>query len=157
MGAGIGMSPSDSAVSGAAAEGAGRAGGGTRSPAGIGSGIDARTRRASVREYIRWLKPHRGEVAFGFVLALGKAALELVEPQFMRFMIDNVLLNQTLDTASRMRWLNVAGGLFLVVVLFSILITGFRDYRQKLLNTRLMLAPMPRSFSSMPSYPRSMW
>ena len=41
------------------------------------------------------------------LLALGKAALEMVEPQFMRFIIDNVLLNQTLDTASRMRWLNI--------------------------------------------------
>jgi ATP-binding cassette subfamily B protein/subfamily B ATP-binding cassette protein MsbA len=99
-----------------------------------------KSRRASLREYIRWLKPHRGAIAFVFILALGKAALELVEPQFMKFMIDSVLLNQTLDTASRMRWLNMAGGLFLVVVLLSNLITLARDYRQKLVNTRLMLA-----------------
>ncbi len=86
---------------------------GTETPAGAG-GVDAapagdapakkpKSRRASLREYITWLKPHRGEVAFVFVLALGKAALELAEPQFMRFMIDNVLLNEALDTAARMR------------------------------------------------------
>jgi ATP-binding cassette subfamily B protein/subfamily B ATP-binding cassette protein MsbA len=100
----------------------------------------SKTRRASLREYITWLKPHRGEVAFVFVLALGKAALELVEPQFMAFMIDNVLLNETLDTVARMRLLNMAGGLFLVVVLFSSLVTLLRDYRQRLLNTQLMLS-----------------
>ncbi|HVQ41558.1 MAG TPA: ABC transporter ATP-binding protein, partial [Vicinamibacterales bacterium] len=109
-------------------------------PATEGPAKKPKTRRASLREYITWLKPHRAEVAFVFVLALGKAALELVEPQFMRFMIDNVLLNETLDTVARMRWLNMAGGLFLLVVLFSSLITLLRDYRQRLLNTRLMLS-----------------
>ena len=39
-----------------------------------------------------------------------------------------------------MRWLNMAGGLFLVVVLLSNLITLPRDYRQNLLNTRVMLS-----------------
>jgi len=109
-------------------------------PAAEGHAKKPKSRRASLREYIRWLKPHRGAIAFVFILALGKAALELVEPQFMKFMIDSVLLNQTLDTASRMRWLNMAGGLFLVVVLLSNLVTLARDYRQKLVNTRLMLA-----------------
>ena len=115
-------------------------GGAGAAPAGAAPAPKPKSRRASLREYITWLKPHRGEVAFVFVLALGKAALELVEPQFMRFMIDKVLLNQTLDTVARMRWLNMAGGLFLVVVLFSNLVTLLRDYRQKLLNTRLMLS-----------------
>src|SRR5262245_23441104 len=99
-----------------------------------------KSRRASLKEYITWLKPYRAEVGFVFVLALGKAALELVEPQFMRIMIDDVLLNQALDTATRMRWLNLAGGLFLLVVLLSSLITLLRDYRQRLLNTRVMLS-----------------
>ena len=115
-------------------------GGAGAAPAVAAPAPKPKSRRASLREYITWLKPHRGEVAFVFVLALGKAALELVEPQFMRFMIDKVLLNQTLDTVARMRWLNMAGGLFLVVVLFSNLVTLLRDYRQKLLNTRLMLS-----------------
>ena len=118
----------------AAAPGAG-APGSTDAPA-----AKPKSRRASLKEYIAWLKPHRGEVAFVFALALGKAALELVEPQFMKFMIDEVLLNQTLDTAARMRLLNLAGGLFLLVVLFSSLITLLRDYRQRLLNTRVMLS-----------------
>jgi len=63
----------------------------------------------------------------------------MVEPLFMRFIIDRVLLNSTLDTAARMNWLNLAGITFLVVIILSSLVTMLRDYRQRVLNTRVML------------------
>ena len=50
-------------------------------------------RREYVRAYLRWLWPHRYAVGALFVLALLAAGLELVEPLFMRFIIDRVLLN----------------------------------------------------------------
>src|SRR6185503_15274743 len=55
-------------------------------------------RRAYVREYLRWLRPHRYAVGALFILALLAAGLELLEPLFMRFIIDKVLLNSGLDT-----------------------------------------------------------
>src|SRR5580765_7218094 len=57
-------------------------------------------RRAYVREYLRWLRPHRFAVAAVFVLALLTAGLQMIEPLFIRFIIDRVLLNTALDTTA---------------------------------------------------------
>ena len=97
-------------------------------------------RREHVREYLRWLRPHRYAVGALFVLALLAAGLELLEPLFMRFIIDKVLLNTGLDTSSRLGRLPVAGALFVGVVVLSNLMTVLKDYRQRLLNVRVMLS-----------------
>ncbi len=98
------------------------------------------TRRAHLRAYARWLWPHRTAVGVFFVLALVAAGLQMIEPLFMRFIIDRVLLNRALDTASRLPRLNVVGAAFLGLVLVSNLIGALKDYRQRLLNVRVMLS-----------------
>lgn len=95
--------------------------------------------RAYAREYLRWLKPHRSAVGALFVLALLAAGLEMVEPLFMRFIIDKVLLNSGLDNTARLSQLHVAGALFVGVVVLTRLIEVLKDYRQRLLNVRVML------------------
>jgi ATP-binding cassette, subfamily B, bacterial len=97
-------------------------------------------RREYLREYLRWLWPHRYAVGTVFALALMTAGLEMIEPLFMRFIIDRVLLNAALDSASRMARLNVAGAVFLGVILVSTVIGMLKDYRQRLLNVRVMLS-----------------
>jgi ATP-binding cassette subfamily B protein/subfamily B ATP-binding cassette protein MsbA len=97
-------------------------------------------RREYLREYLRWLKPHRNAVAFVFFLALLRAGLEMIEPLFMRYIIDRVLLNQALDAAARLPRLHLAGAVFLTVIVVSGLIQVLKDYRQKLLNIRVMLS-----------------
>ena len=97
-------------------------------------------RRQHVREYLRWLRPHRYAVGALFVLALLAAGLELLEPLFMRFIIDKVLLNTGLDPASRLSRLHLAGALFVGVIVLSNLMTVLRDYRQHLVNVRVMLS-----------------
>src|SRR5437773_1227236 len=97
-------------------------------------------RREHVREYLRWLRPHRYAVGALFVLALLAAGLELIEPLFMRFIIDKVLLNTGLDAASRLGRLHLAGALFVGVIVLSNLMTVLRDYRQHLVNVRVMLS-----------------
>jgi ATP-binding cassette subfamily B protein/subfamily B ATP-binding cassette protein MsbA len=89
---------------------------------------------------MRWLKPHRLSVATVFGLALVTAGLQMVEPLFMRFIIDGVLLNTALDAGSRLSRLNLAGAGFLTLVVLSNLTTVMKDYRQKLLNARVMLS-----------------
>src|SRR5437016_1166994 len=69
-------------------------------------------RREYLREYLRWLWPHRYAVAAVFVLALGVAGLEMIEPLFMRFIVDRVLLNTELDSAARLAHLHLAGAVF---------------------------------------------
>src|SRR5262249_55028899 len=97
-------------------------------------------RREYLREYLRWLWPHRYAVVLVFVLALGVAGLEIIEPLFMRFMVDQVLLNTELDSVSRFTRLHLAGAVFLAVIIGSRLIGTVKDYRQRLLNVRVMLS-----------------
>ncbi len=99
-----------------------------------------RKRREYLREYMRWLWPHRYAVVALFILALLAAGLEMVEPLFMRFIIDRVLLNNDLDSASRLHRLHLAGLLFVSVVVIAKLIGTLKDYRQRLLNVHVMLS-----------------
>ena len=96
-------------------------------------------RREMLREYLRWLRPHRNRVALVFALAVAGAGIQLIEPLFMRYIIDRVLLNPALDGAARVSRLNLIGATFLSVIIFSNLLNVFKDYRQRLLNVRVML------------------
>ena len=97
-------------------------------------------RREYLREYLHWLWPHRYAVGALFVIALLGAGLQMAEPLFMRFMVDGVLLNAKLDTASRLGRLQLTGSVFLGVIIVSNLLSALRDYRQRLVNTQVMLA-----------------
>jgi ATP-binding cassette subfamily B protein/subfamily B ATP-binding cassette protein MsbA len=97
-------------------------------------------RREYLRDYLRWLKPHRTAVVIVFLLALLRAGLEMIEPLFMRFIVDRVLLNEALDAVSRISRLNLAGATFLTVIILSNLTNALKDYRQRLLNVRVMLS-----------------
>src|SRR5919108_3158264 len=97
-------------------------------------------RRQYVREYLRWLRPHRYIFAGVFVLALMVAGLQMIEPLFMRYIVDKVLLNTSLDSTTRLTRLNVAGAAFVGVILLSKLINVLKDYRQRLLNVKVMLS-----------------
>src|SRR4051812_32747150 len=74
-------------------------------------------RRQYLREYLRWLRPHRRTVIIVSVLALTVAGVEMIEPLFMRYIIDKVLLNARLDLRSRIVRLNIAGATFLGFIL----------------------------------------
>jgi ATP-binding cassette subfamily B protein/subfamily B ATP-binding cassette protein MsbA len=97
-------------------------------------------RREYLRDYLRWLWPYRYATAVVFGFALLAAGLELIEPLFMRFIVDRVLLNTVLDTAARLIRLNLAGAAFLGVIILSNLVGALKDYRQRLLNTRVILS-----------------
>ncbi len=64
----------------------------------------------------------------------------MIEPLFMRFIVDRVLLNTGLDPASRLTRLHLAGAAFLAVVVLSKMVGVLKDYRQRLLNVRVMLS-----------------
>jgi len=96
-------------------------------------------RREYLRDYLRWLKPHRYAIGFMFLLALATAGLQMIEPLFMRFIIDRVLLNDALAAAERFRSLNLVGMAFLGVIALAAGLGVLRDYHQRLLNTRVML------------------
>jgi ATP-binding cassette subfamily B protein len=92
-----------------------------------------------LQSYWRWIRPHRSAVAVVFLLALAAAGFELIEPLFIRFVIDHVLLTRALTVAMRLARLHLVGLAFLAVVIASNVIGAVKDYRQRLLNVRLML------------------
>jgi ATP-binding cassette subfamily B protein len=100
----------------------------------------AGSRKEYVRAYLRWLKPHRASVTLVFLLALTAAGLEMAEPLFMRFIVDRVLLAPGLAIADRYARLNLAGALFLALIVVARLLGAAKDYRQRLLNTKVMLS-----------------
>jgi ATP-binding cassette subfamily B protein/subfamily B ATP-binding cassette protein MsbA len=100
----------------------------------------SRGRREYLRDYLRWLSPHRKAIGIVLVLAFTGAGLQLVEPLFMRFIIDRVLLNPGLDTAARLHRLHTAGAIFLAVIFLTNLAGAVRDYRQRQLNVHVMLS-----------------
>jgi ATP-binding cassette subfamily B protein/subfamily B ATP-binding cassette protein MsbA len=101
---------------------------------------DRGKRREYLRDYMRWLWPHRFAIAGFFLLALTTAGLEMIEPLFMRFIIDGVLLNAALDTPARLGRLHLAGAVFVAVIVLANGVRVVKDYRQKLLNVRVMLS-----------------
>src|SRR5260370_14001781 len=96
-------------------------------------------RREDLGQYRRWLWPHRYAAGALLALAVLAAGLQMVEPLFMRYIVDRVLLIQGLDRAARFRRLNLAGGLFVSLIVLSNAVVALKDYRQRLLNTQVML------------------
>ena len=66
----------------------------------------AGSRRAYLRDYIRWLRPHRYALGGVFVLALVVAGLQMIEPLFIRYIVDHIILNKGLDNSARLSRLN---------------------------------------------------
>ena len=97
-------------------------------------------RRAYLRTYLRWLRPHRGAVVALVLLAVAVAALEMIEPLFSRYIFDEVLTRTGLDTATRLTRLQAAGAAFLGLVLLVNVVRVFKDYRQRMLNVGVMLS-----------------
>jgi ATP-binding cassette, subfamily B, bacterial len=113
---------------------------GQKPEAAVGPAEGRRKRRQYLREYLRWLWPQRYTLGALFVLALIGAGLQMIEPLFMRFIVDRVLLNPHLDHASRLRFLNTSGALFIGLVTASNFVNALREYRQRLVNNRITLA-----------------
>ena len=114
---------------------------------------DRGRRREYMRDYLGWLKPHRAAIAVLFLLALVTAGLQMIEPLFMRYIVDDVLLDEALTADTRLRMLNLAGAAFLVVIALAAGLGVIRDYRQRLLNTRVMLTLRRSLFERLLSLP----
>ncbi len=99
-----------------------------------------RKHRKYLREYFRWLWPHRFAVGALFALALIGAGLQMVEPLFMRYIVDRALLNTKVDWNARLNLVHSAGVLFLSLIVVSNLLNAFKEYRQRLVNNRITLA-----------------
>jgi ATP-binding cassette subfamily B protein/subfamily B ATP-binding cassette protein MsbA len=96
-------------------------------------------RRGYLRDYRHWLWPQRRGLIWVFALGLVVAGLQTSEPLFLRHIVDRVLLAPGLEGGVRLLRLHVTGALFLGAILLSNLLSVTRDYRLRILNTRVML------------------
>ncbi len=96
--------------------------------------------REYMRNYLAWLSPNRSAIAALFMVAIASAGMQTVEPLFMRYIVDKVLLNDALESGARATTLNLVGTAFLAAISLSVALGVLRDYRQRLLNARVTLA-----------------
>jgi ATP-binding cassette subfamily B protein len=101
---------------------------------------ESNTHRHHFRDYIVWLTPYRGAIATLILSSLVVAGLQMIEPLFLRHIVDRILLNTTIGTTERIHRLNETGALFVGLVLLSNALNAVKDYQQRLVNTRVMLA-----------------
>lgn len=97
-------------------------------------------RRRYLRLYLQWLWPHRRAIGLMMGLAIAVATLEVAQPLFMRYVIDEVLTKDGLSREEQFRLLNIAGGLLLAVVLLDRSLDIWKNCQQRLLNMRVVLS-----------------
>ncbi len=95
-------------------------------------------RRGYLRLYIRRLWPHWKIATSLMVMALIIAGLELIQPLFLRYIIDQILLSEG-DTALRISRLHYVAWIYLGVVLAGQALGIWRSWWQRLLNVRVIL------------------
>jgi ATP-binding cassette subfamily B protein len=96
-------------------------------------------RQKYLKLYYQELKPHRGSVLVLVVLSLLIAALELIQPLFFRYIIDEILLNDRAAVSDRFQKLHIVGCLALLMVIISQSLSIYKNYQQYLLNIRVIL------------------
>ncbi|MEM7455679.1 MAG: ABC transporter ATP-binding protein [Planctomycetota bacterium] len=95
-------------------------------------------RRGYLAHYIRRLWPHWRMVALLVALAIAVSVLEIIQPLFVRYIFDDVLLAD--DTREeKISHLAVAGAFFLGLVVTARILGICRSWFQRLLNVRVIL------------------
>lgn len=97
-------------------------------------------RRRYLRHYIRWLMPQRWGIAAVLVTSIVIAGLEMTQPLFVRYIIDDILIPEHRAADGAIWRLHVVGVIFLVVITVQQLLTATRNYRQRRLNVKVILS-----------------
>ena len=110
-------------------------------------------RRKYLREYVRWLWPYRWALLVVFLLALISSALDLVWPLAIKRIVDGVLLAQSVDTAEKLRRLNLFGGAIVVLLLLKEAVDTYRGYRTAVLNSKVVFRLRQKLFDRLLALP----
>lgn len=96
-------------------------------------------RRAYLRLYVRQLWPYWKTVVGLLILSLITAGLEVIQPLFVRHIIDNILLVESATLDQKLSWLHQVGLVMLSAIIVSQILSVTRNYRQEQLNIRVIL------------------
>ena len=100
---------------------------------------DKAKQRQYLRLYIARLWPHWPMVLLLSGIAVAVAVLELLQPLFGRYIIDQILLNDEITNEEKFTTLNIVGTMFLVLVGSIHLLGMTRSWFTRLLNQRVIL------------------
>ena len=95
--------------------------------------------RRYLKQYISRLWPHWPMVLLLSSLAVLVAVLEILQPLFGRYIIDQILLNRELSRSQQLTALNTTGTLFLILVASIHMLGMSRSWFTRLLNQRVIL------------------
>ncbi len=96
--------------------------------------------RKYLRQYTDWIWRFRRSALMVLAIAVAVAALETIQPLFMRYIVDQVLLNTDLDTPQRLSRLHLAGISLFGVVIVAQLLGALKNFRQRQLNVRVIMS-----------------
>jgi ATP-binding cassette subfamily B protein/subfamily B ATP-binding cassette protein MsbA len=97
-------------------------------------------RQRYLRDYVRWLRPYLRPLVILFATAVFVAALDMLHPLFMRYIIDRILLVDSAPAAERLVHLHLAGAAFLAVIVAGQVAGDWRNYRQEVVNKQVTLS-----------------
>ncbi len=95
--------------------------------------------RKYLKLYIARLWPHWPMVLLLSSIAVGIAILELLQPLFGRYIIDQILLNENISQSEKLTSLNITGTMFLLLVASIHCLGMTRSWFTRLLNQRVIL------------------
>ncbi len=97
-------------------------------------------RRRYLRLYARWLWPYRRSIGLLAIFSLAAAALEMISPLFMRFIVDHILLVTDMAQSERLHKLHAVGLVYLLAIIVNQMVNAKKNYDQKKLNVRVVLS-----------------
>lgn len=95
-------------------------------------------RRQYLREYRKWLWPHKGRIVVVFALALCGAGLSMILPLVTRYIIDDVLSAADVPTAEKVTRLATVCAVMLVILLLTQVFDTSRSYLMSVLNAKVI-------------------
>lgn len=102
-----------------------------------------------LRAYYRYLRPYRRSVLVLVVLSLVIAALDMVQPLFIRYIVDKILLNDAISKSDSYSLLHTIGMVMVAVIIASQGLGIWRNYQQRLLNVQVILSLRRQLFDRM--------
>ena len=103
-------------------------------------------RRHYLRQYTRWLWPHRQSLVVVFVLALIGTALGLAPPLATKYVIDSVLNATAMEAPQKLRMLLLLAGAMTLLILAMQGIDTWRSYLMAMLNAKVIFRLRQRLF-----------
>ena len=99
--------------------------------------VDSQGRRSSLRRYLGWLRPFRWRILLLFVLSILSVGANLAQPLAFRYIIDDVILAEGLESDRKLDRIYAVAGLIALLLLFYQACTTYHFHVKTILHNRV--------------------